>query len=337
MLEKFGGVEELKLRNVADPSPSESEVLVRVEAIGVCYRDTVDREGGYPGMRVPLILGHEMAGTIVEVGSSVEALREGDRVTLASHVPCGSCDLCGIGREQLCRKPLGAFGQSLDGTYAELLVAPERALCRIADGMSPEVAAPLACTVATPLHALKGRARLNQNDVVVITGAGGGLGIHTIKIAKLLGAAVIAVTTSESKSRAIRDAGADQVVYSPDLSFARSVKDLTSGRGASVGVEITGLAVEQMARCLTPGGRMVVLGAVGREPIKVSPGLLILKELEILGSMTCSRRELAEAVQLVASGSLETKYEVFAGLESIPTIHERLALRGVTARAVVVP
>ncbi|HWP49064.1 MAG TPA: alcohol dehydrogenase catalytic domain-containing protein [Candidatus Limnocylindrales bacterium] len=334
-LKGFGGIENLKLEEVEIPKISFDEVLVRVKACGVCYHDLLNRSGKIPRTRLPIILGHEIAGEVVEVGSHVKDFSPGDRVTAIQRVLCGSCTYCRTGRESLCREGPGFLGEEIDGGYAEYIKIKMSSLCKIPNEISFEEASILACAIGTSLHAFKTRAKISLGDQVVITGAGGGVGLHAVQVAKLCGGRVLAITSSKEKIDKIWEAGADEVIYSPDLQFTKEVKALTKGRGADIVVEIVGSAsFESSLRCLAPSGKLVFLGNVITAPVLVNPGLVILKEIELIGSYAVTREELVEVIDLVRQRKIRSIVSHTLPLEKASEAHQLLQDRKTVGRLV---
>jgi D-arabinose 1-dehydrogenase-like Zn-dependent alcohol dehydrogenase len=159
VLRRFGDPDELTLEQVANPRAGPGEVLVRVHACGVCFHDVICRRGGIPGTQMPAILGHEVAGEILEVGSGVEEWKVGDRVATLQRLSCGDCGHCRAGRNSLCKRDSRFFGEQLAGGYASLMVAPVASLGRVPEGLSWEVAATACCTTGTAVHVVRTRAR----------------------------------------------------------------------------------------------------------------------------------------------------------------------------------
>ena len=336
-LTAFDQPDNLELREVPVPRPGPGEALVRVGACGVCGRDRVDRRGGYPGMRLPVTLGHEIAGTVAAVGSATADLAVGDRVATLQSVPCGACPDCAAGLTNRCANPR-TFGHKLDGGYAEYVAAPAGAFVPLPPGIPDDVGAVLACAVGTCLRALRDQARLRAGETVAITGAGGGLGLQGIQVARMLGARPIALTTSEEKAAALREAGAGDVVSAGDGRFARGVRELTGGRGADVVLELVGApTLENALRCLRPGGRLALVGNVQAERVELNPGLIIVRELEIVGSAMQTRADLEETVALVAAGRLVPTVGHWFPLEQAIEAHRLLEQRGNVGRVVLTP
>lgn len=306
VLKAFGDVEQLQPQTVENPIPGSGEVLLRVRACGICYLDTIVRRGMRSRAKLPLILGHEIAGEVVEVGEGVKMTRPGDRVTCITHPGCGACDVCRSGRSNLCAKQQGMLGVEQDGGYAELVKVPERNLCVIPPGVSFEAAAIASCGIGAPYNGVCNVAKLRPGETALVTGAGGGLGVHTIQIARLAGARVIAVTGSEGKVRRLHELGADDVICSRGRDFSDEVKRLTGGKGVEVVVENVGSATFAGSfRSLSPGGRMVILGELSGTPVMLNPALLILKQITLCGTENASLGDLQHILELIRLGRIK--------------------------------
>jgi D-arabinose 1-dehydrogenase-like Zn-dependent alcohol dehydrogenase len=337
VMREFGGPDTLRLEEVSAPDPGslrEREVLIRVKAVGVCYHDIINRLGHLPRTRLPSILGHEIAGEVVAVGTGVPALRPGHRVATIQRVHCGRCDLCKRGRSTLCKEGV-FFGEEIPGGYAEFVVAEEQGLARIPDGLADEEACICACTIGTALHVVRARGGVQLDETVLITGASGGVGLHTIQVCRLIGARILAVTSSPQKADRLKEAGADEVIVAPNLKFAEAARRLTGGRGVDVALEITGaLTFDQAIRSLAPAGRLIVVGNLETKPVSFMPGLVILKELEIKGSFATTTPELSESFRLVMEKKVRPVVSRLMPLAEAPKAHQLLFDRGVTGRIV---
>lgn len=337
VLRQFGPAENLTLEEVPAPSADRlkpGETLIRVEAVGVCYHDLINRIGNLPRTKLPSILGHEIAGTVTAVGPEVRSVKPGQRVATIQRAPCGRCDLCRRDRASLCKEGQ-FFGEEIPGGYAPWVVAPEQALAVVPDGLKTDEAAICACTLGTALHVARTRGRVQAGEQVLITGASGGVGLHAIQMVRHLGARPIAVTSSADKAARLHEAGAEEVIVAPDLKFAREARRRTGGRGADVVLEITGaLTFDQSLRSLAPAGRLVVVGNLETKMVEINPGLIILKELEIIGSFATSTAELAEVFDLVAAGKLKPVVTGKMPLAEVATAHRMLQDRAVFGRVV---
>jgi acryloyl-coenzyme A reductase len=338
VLQRFGSVDHLTLQSVADPTPGPREVLLRVRACGVCYHDVINRRGSLPRTSVPAILGHEVAGEVIEVGPGVRGWAVGDRAATLQRMSCGACPSCAAGRTSLCKRDNRFFGEELQGGYAGLMVAPVGGIGRVPDGMPWTVAATVCCTAGTAVHVVRTRGRVRRGETVLITGASGGVGLQAVQLARLDGARVIAVTSGAAKCAALYNAGADEVVVAPELHFAAEVRRLTGGEGAQVAIEIVGSATfGQTLKAMAPGGRVVIVGNLESGTIELNPGLVIVKELEILGAYATTAGELETALGLTHAGKLASYVTDVLPLGDAAKAHARLENREVAGRLVLCP
>ena len=338
VLSQFGAASHLAIQTVPDPHPGPGEVLLRVRACGVCYHDVINRRGSLPRTSVPAILGHEVAGEVIEVGAGVTNWQVGDRAATLQRLSCGNCASCLSGRGSLCKLDNRFFGEELAGGYAAQMVAPIGGIGRVPAGMSWAVAATVCCTAGTAVHVVRTRGRIQRGETVMITGASGGVGLQTVQLARLDGAHVIAVTSSAAKVEALYNAGAHDVVVSPELDFSRDVRKLTGGEGVQVAIEIVGSATfAQTLKAMAPGGRVIVVGNLESGTIDLNPGLVIVKELEIIGAYATTQAELETALQLTHCGALTPFVTEVLPLRDAASAHVRLENRNVAGRLVLSP
>jgi acryloyl-coenzyme A reductase len=338
VLSQFGAADQLALQSVADPRPGPGEVLLRVRACGVCYHDVINRRGSLPRTSVPAILGHEVAGEIIKLGDGVNGWCVGDRVATLQRLSCGACAACDAGRASLCKRDNRFFGEEIPGGYASLMVAPIAGIGRVPDGMPWAIAATVCCTAGTAVHVLRSRGRVRAGETVLVTGASGGVGLQTVQLARFDGARVIAVTSSDAKAAALYNAGAHEVIVAPTLDFAREVRRLTGGEGVQVAIEIVGSATfVQTLKAMASGGRVVVVGNLESGTVDVNPGLIIVKELEILGAYATTQAELETALALTHAGKLTPFVTEVLPLGAAAAAHHRLETRQVAGRLVLSP
>jgi NADPH:quinone reductase-like Zn-dependent oxidoreductase len=339
VLHEVGGPERLAPEEVKDPIPGAGEALVRVRASAVCGRDLIDRRGGFPMMKLPTILGHEFAGEIVALGEGAgdTALRVGDKVVNLHRPACGECPRCLGGDPVLCERAWQSFGHSVDGAYAELVVADRRALVPAPASIPFEQLSTLMCTAGVALYAMRRRGGLGRGETVLVTGASGGVGSMAVGVAKALGARVIASTTSAAKVEAIEALGADHVIVSSDGRFDGEVKRLTDG-GVDLALELTGSATFLGSlRSLRRGGRLVVVGNIDTEKVAMNLGYLILHGLTVAGSASCWRDDPTDVFAMVEKGELAPKIDRVLPLAEAAEAHRLLAERKVVGRVVLVP
>jgi acryloyl-coenzyme A reductase len=297
---------ELEIREVETPSPGPSEVLVKVASAGVCSHDVAIMRGLLRrGVNHDIILGHEIAGTVESVGSDVEGLAAGDAVVSTLTVFCGKCDRCLSGHEYRCRTGHG-LGHAVNGGFAEFIALPERCLIPLPQGITAEQASIVACPMGVALQALKDVARVQPGETVLVTGAGGGLGIHALQIATALGAQVMAATYSEDKLMLLEKYAPGQVILGGELDFAELVMAFTEDQGVDVVIDTVGSAVFHSAlRSLGQFGRMVVLGEVEGGRVSFNLTELVFRDASVTGSSGASKAHISQVLDLIEGGKLE--------------------------------
>ncbi len=325
VLTGFGGPDVLQSMDVEAPQHREDQMLVRVAACGVCGHDLLNRQGHFPDTRPPCVMGHEIAGVVEQVGPLVAGFKPGDRVALNQRISCGVCPTCRAGRDNLCRNGVGFYGEQITGGYGDFVVASPRNAVLLPDSISLKVGAILSCAVGTGFHALQ-RARVVAGDTVVVTGASGGVGLHTIDIARMLGLRVIATTSSERKVDGLRAAGAHHVILAADNQLHKAVREITAGQGADAVIEIAGgPTFASSVRALTAGGRLVVVGNVEPGNVQLNPALSILKEIEIIGSAHATLSDLRRVIDLVERGLLKPRIAATVPVRDAAEAHAQLA------------
>jgi len=336
-----GAVDVLMMEDVAKPEPRGRQVLVRIAACGVCYHDVVVRNGTMKaGVEMPLIPGHEIAGVVEEVGGEVIRVNPGDRVatTQRRHV-CGMCRFCRGGLETLCaeRRFLGDCG--MVGGYAEFVAVEQDNVVPIPDNVSDEQAAIAACGIGTALNAVRDVGRVTISDRALVAGAGGGVGVHAVQLARLAGAYVIAQTTSAEKRAMLESLGAHAVlVTSRGEDFSKRVKELTNGEGVDAVIDCVGtVAFDAMRRSLAMNGRWILVGQLSGDFVPFNPAQLFLRNQSMLPVHSTTRRQLEDVLGLLARGAIKPVVSGVHPLSDIRHVHERLERGGVPGRLVVKP
>ena len=321
-----GGTEVLSLERVPDPTAGQKDVIIKVDACGVCFHDIVTRNGTLRfGVQMPCILGHEISGTVVDVGRDVRAFRKGDRVATVQrfHI-CGACRYCRTGRETLCpeRKFTGDLG--MVGGYAEYVAIEDDNVARVPEGVPLQDAAIVACAIGTILNAIREIGKLQPGETALVTGAGGGLGMHAVQLARLAGALVIAQTTSREKADQIRGLGAHTViVHARGEDFSGAVKKATGGAGVDVAIDNVGSQLfEPIRRSMGIGGRWIMIGQLTGEFVPFNPAQLFLKNVSMLSATSTTRKQLEDCLALVARGVIKPIVSLALPLEQAARAHE---------------
>ena len=330
----YGGPDVLEFKEVARPIPGPDQLLVEVAACGVCGHDVLARTGAFPRSKPPFVMGHEIAGTVVEVGALVSRFRSGDRVAVTQRISCGTCPACRAGRDNVCVSGAGFYGEAISGGYGDFVVASARNTVHVPEGIPLHVAAVLGCALGTGFHALR-RGALGIGESVVVTGASGGVGIHTVKLARLLGLKTIAVTSGAEKVPMLHDAGASHVIVAADFNFHEQVRALTDGEGADAVMEITGAPTfKSSMRSVRAGGRVVLIGNMQPGDVPLNPALPILKEIELIGSGHATLEDLRRVIRLVAAGAISPVIAAQIPREEAAAAHRLLDTRRSAGRVV---
>jgi len=288
---------------VALPKIGSSEVLVRVAACGICRSDAHYRAGISAIDRLPLTLGHEVAGRVEAVGEEVAHVSPNDRVYVHYLVSCGCCDFCLRGHEQFCVKGQ-MIGKHRDGGYAEFIKVPGRNVFVLPDEIPFEHGAIMMCSSATALHALH-KARLQSGDSVAIFGFGG-LGFSAFQLARAFGCRevyVVEINTAKLASiAAFGGIAIDAIARDP----VAQIREATGGKGVDVSIELVGSAMTmgQAVRCLGIFGRAALVGLTAESMSVLPYSEIINKEAEIIGVSDHLAAELSSLMQLACSGKL---------------------------------
>src|SRR6266576_2100436 len=285
------------------PEIGPSDVLIRVAACGICHSDEHYRAGISRIDRLPVTLGHEIAGWIEKVGAEVKHVTPDDRVCVHYLAHCGSCEFCIRGLEQFCRTG-EMIGKHRDGGYAEFIKVPGRNAFVLPDEISFEYGAIMMCSSATALHALN-KARLKPGESVAIFGFGG-LGFSALQLARAFECGQIYVVEINPAKLATAAAfGAVPIDATAGLPV-QQILDATRGKGVDVTIELVGSAatMQQAVRCLGIQGRAAMV-ALSRESMSMLPyPELISKEAEIIGISDHLATELPVLMQLARNGKL---------------------------------
>jgi alcohol dehydrogenase len=307
LFEAFGG--HVAVRDVPDPKPPTDGVVLRVEATGLCRSDWHGWMGHDPDIPLPHVPGHELAGTIVEVGASVRRWRSGDRVTVPFICACGVCPPCLAGDHQVCDDQFQP-GFTHWGSFAEL-VALHRAdvnLVRLPDEMEFATAAGLGCRFATAHRAVVGQGRVGAGEWVAVHGCGG-VGLSAVMIAVAAGARVVAIDVSERALAAAVDLGAVATVDPAAVGdVATAVIELTDG-GAHLSIDALGSAATSWNSIagLRKRGRHVQVGLMVGEDARAPMPMdrVVARELEVLGSHGMAAHDYAAMLADIGSGRLD--------------------------------
>lgn len=308
----LGDLSQLEIADVPAPEIRRpDDVRIRIRASALNHLDLWTLHG-LPGLKLefPHILGGDGAGVVDAVGADVTTVAAGDRVLFDPGISCGRCEYCLAGEHSLCLR-YGLMGEHLPGTLAEYVVVPAPNVARIPvpPAPHPEIgwpeAAAFSLVTITAWRMLVTRARLRPGETVVIWGIGGGVSVTALQVAKLVGARVVATSSSDVKLEAARRLGADVVFNHTTTDVAKEVRALTGKRGVEVVVDNVGEATwEQSLRMLTRGGRLVTCGGTTGHRVEIDVRRLFWYQWDILGSTMGNHDEYREIVRLLGQGHL---------------------------------
>lgn len=322
-----GGLEHLAVADLpVPPLAGPHDVRVRVRAAALNRLDLFVAEG-LPGVayQFPHVVGADGAGVVEAVGSAVTAVRPGDEVLINPGVSCGSCAECRAGEESLC-PAFQLVGEHRHGTAAEYAVVPEANLAPKPRAMPWPDAAAFTLATLTAWRMLATRAALRAGETALVWGAGGGVALACVRVAKHLGARVIAAGGSDAKLQAAREAGADVLVRHDTEDVVAAVRRATGNRGADVVADSVGEATwPRSLRALRRGGRLVVCGATSGPMVGLDARKLFWHQWSILGATMGSRAEFLALAALAAEGKLWPRVDAVVPLARGADAYRRLA------------
>ncbi len=328
----------LSVEEVPTPEPKAGEILVKVAGCGVCHTDLHFIDHGVPTFKKPpLVLGHEASGLVAAVGAGVTHWKEGDRLLLPAVYGCGHCRMCRLGRENVCDNMV-FFGSSVDGAYAEYILAPASAAIPLPGEIPLIEGAIIADATTTPFHAVVNRGQVKPGDAVVVFGCGG-IGLNCVQIAAAVGGQVIAVDIAEHKLEWAMKLGAMATVNPQAVErLDKELRRLTGG-GADVAFECIGnpATQEQAFNAVRTGGRFVVVGSSDK-PMTLNTGKVMFREIEIVGSLGCRVVDYPRVLELARQGRIKVAELVTAKfpLDQINAAFDTLR-RGEGIRSVITP
>jgi len=334
VLGAFGG--DIRLADVTTPEPGPGEVLVGVAACGVGLTLERARTGDLGGT-APRIVGHELGGTVLETGAGVDAWKPGDRVTASFYLTCGACRSCAGGRETLCESWGGFVGVHVDGGLADAVVLPARNLVRVPDGVGLAAAAIAADAIATPYHALTARVSVRPGQTVAVIGAGGGVGVHMVGMARALGARVIGIERDPVKEQRLRAYGCD-LTWNPGdepVWARRLVGELGAKADVCVDMVASRSTLGNGMELLRRAGTLLIVGYQGDVTFELDPRPFVLDEVVVTGSRYASRADIGAALDLVAQGRVQPVIGARFGLGQVAEAYRVMQANEAFGRIVV--
>ena len=341
----YSGPLDLKVVEVDTPKINGKELLIKVKACATCGTDAKIFNHGHPRLKPPMIIGHEIAGEIVEIGSEVSGFKNGDRVQVIAAIPCGTCWACKAGKMQICINQL-SMGYQFPGGFAEYMVIPHEVIRvngvnKIPDNLSFEEAAaaePMAC-------ALNAQELINvgKGDVVLIMGSGP-IGCMHVRLARAFGAekVILADINGDRLALAAKFVKPDAIIDMSATDIEQEIGKHTDGLGPSVIITAApaGIAQEQAVRMAKPGGRISFFGGLPKDKpmIQVDSNLVHYKELILAGANGSAPEHNRRALELMASGKVPVQ-DLLTHKVTLSDINKaiELVLSGEAIKVVVTP
>jgi propanol-preferring alcohol dehydrogenase len=340
--------EPLSVSESETPKPEGDQVLVKVNSVGVCHSDLHLWEGGYDlgdgqfmkvtdrGVKYPVTPGHEIVGTVEDIGNNVSSIEKGDQVLVFPWIGCGECPACKVKNENLCDTPK-SMGVFQDGGYSDYALIPSFKYLAKLDGVDPDAATSLACSGLTAYTAIK-KANQNSPEFLVIIGAGG-LGLMGVQIAKAItDAKIICVDLDDKKLNIAKEMGADYIINSKDSETSQKIMSICNDKGADSVVDFVNAppTVKLDFAILRKRGNLVLVGLFGGS-IELSLVTIPLKSLTIQGAYTGNYDDMVELLALARKGILNPVISKRYSLDDANTALEDLKARKILGRAVINP
>jgi NADPH:quinone reductase-like Zn-dependent oxidoreductase len=311
-------LDRIKIEDIAPPQPAPGEVLLRVRSAGLNHLDIWVRKGR-KGVVLPMphILGSDAAGVVEALGPDVGGVKVGDEVILNPGLSCGRCEYCRRGQQSLCAS-FGIVGLSRPGTFAEFVAIPAKNLRPKPPHLTFDEAGAFVLSFVTAWRMLMTRAQLKPGQTLLIHGIGGGVALSALKLAKLTGAEVIVTSSSDEKLARAKEIGADHTINYKAGDVARSVKEITAGRGVDVVVDTAGAATWPIDfSAVRPGGKIVLCGITTGPEAMTNLRVLYWNQLTIMGSTMGSDEDFRQMVTAVAAVRMKPVMDSVHPLEEV--------------------
>ena len=299
-IHKHGNLDVLQFNNISEPRCEKDKVKIKIHASAINHLDIWVRNG-LPGvnMRLPMILGSDGSGIIIEKGSDVEGLKMGDEVVIQPGIFCGKCAHCKVGNENICYQ-YGILGETVNGIQAEYIVIDPINIYAKPDHLSFAEAASMQLVFMTAYQMLTRRAKIQNNETILIYGGTSGVGSAAIQICREMGLNVITTVGNHGKVKHAEKMGANHVLIHSDKNWPNEVKVITEKRGVDIVFEHVGQATwNQSLNLLSRGGRIVTCGATTGQDVSINLTHLFIKQHSIIGSTMsslCTFKEVMEKI-----------------------------------------
>ena len=338
VLREHGGPEVLRHERIERPEAGPGQVRVKIAAVALNHMDLWVRKGG-PAFKLqyPHRLGCDIAGTIDQLGAGVTDLEVGARVVVQPGLSCGHCAWCLGGRDNLCRD-YKILGENTQGGYAQWITVPRVNIAPAPAALSDPEAASVLLPFLTAWQMVVEKAQVAPGDVVLVQGAGSGVGVAAMQIAKLHGARVIATAGSDDKLARAKALGADEVVNYRTTDFVAAARTLTGKRGVDVVIDhVGGDTFVGSIKAVRTGGRIVTCGATSGFTPQIDLRHVFFRQIEILGSTMGAKSDLLRVLDHVNAGRLKPVVHQVLPLSEAAAAHRILEERAAFGKVVLVP
>jgi NADPH:quinone reductase-like Zn-dependent oxidoreductase len=308
VIHQFGGLDRVRVEEMPEPKALRDEVVIQVKSCGLNHLDIWVRNGR-PGsnLKMPHILGSDASGIVAAVGADVSEVRTGDQVILNPGLSCGHCEHCRRGQNSECDS-FGIIGLNRPGTFAELVAVAARNIYPKPAFMSFDEAGAFVLCFLTAWRMLVTKANLKSGQTVLIHGIGGGVALSALQLARLMAAEVIVTSSSDEKLSQAKKIGADHIInYKTTGDIAKSVRQITSGRGVDIIIDTVGAATFPIdLSAARKGGVIVLCGVTSGAAAQANLQAIYWNQLKVLGSTLGSDEDLRQMLRAVETAKIKT-------------------------------
>ena len=338
ILKEPGEIPEFQVVDVPEPTLVPQGVIIKVAAAGVCHHDISVMDGTLRrGTKKNVVLGHEISGTVVDVGSEIEDFHLGDKVVTTLTPSCGVCDICIDGQEYICEYALG-YGRGIDGGLTEYLLVKEQNLVNVGN-LDLIQSALLSCPIGVTIKALFDNALLKPGESTAVFGSGGGLGIHAAQIVQSVGGNSISFTSSPEKLEKISKYGIEQLfLLEEGIDPTELVMALTDDEGANVTFNPVGSKLLKTSiSSLSYGGRAIVMGEVSKSKEFSGTSEIIFKNASLIGSTGANKSHINGAIDMVQKRLVMPVVEESFAFDDVKEAFQKMKQKESVGRIVLIP
>tara|TARA_B100000809_G_scaffold208076_1_gene210637 strand:+ start:846 stop:1874 length:1029 start_codon:yes stop_codon:yes gene_type:complete len=338
ILKEPGQSPDIRVFDVPEPILTADGVIIKVAAAGLCHHDISVMDGTLRrGTKTDVILGHEISGTVVDIGNKIRKFRLGDQVVTTLTASCGECVSCVSGGDYMCEFALG-YGHGIDGGFAEYILVQEKNLVNVGN-LDLVQSALLSCPIGVCIKALIDKGSLGIDDSCVVFGSGGGLGIHALQVAQTYTSNVTGFTSSPNKLEEIGKYGVSPTfLLDESLDPTDLVMALTEDKGADVIFNSVGSKfLKSSVSSLSYGGRVLMMGELLGRNGSLNTADLLFKNGSVIGSTGASKPHIQSAINMVKDGNVVPVVGGIFPLEDIQEAFHLMKNKASVGRLVLIP